>query len=59
MAPPKEEVKKSTASDEVKIASHGTPLLVLYGSNLGTAKQMANEFAEDGKAKGFDDNGTA
>ncbi|WOI43058.1 bifunctional cytochrome P450/NADPH--P450 reductase [Bacillus altitudinis] len=54
MAPPKEEVKKSTASAEAKIASHGTPLLVLYGSNLGTAKQMANEFAEDGKAKGFD-----
>lgn len=54
MAPPKEEPTKSTASAEVKIASHGTPLLVLYGSNLGTAKQMANEFAEDGKAKGFD-----
>ncbi|MBU8968112.1 bifunctional cytochrome P450/NADPH--P450 reductase [Bacillus altitudinis] len=54
MAPPKEEPKKSTASAEAKIASHGTPLLVLYGSNLGTAKQMANEFAEDGKAKGFD-----
>ena len=54
MAPPKEEPKKSTASVEAKIASHGTPLLVLYGSNLGTAKQMANEFAEDGKAKGFD-----
>ncbi|PCK21303.1 NADPH--cytochrome reductase [Bacillus pumilus] len=54
MAPPKEEPKKSTASAEPKVASHGTPLLVLYGSNLGTAKQMANEFAEDGKAKGFD-----
>ncbi|MEK5497332.1 bifunctional cytochrome P450/NADPH--P450 reductase [Bacillus sp. FSL M8-0077] len=54
MAPPKEEVKKNMASAEAKIASHGTPLLVLYGSNLGTAKQMANEFAEDGKAKGFD-----
>lgn len=54
MASPKEEPTKSTASAEVKIASHGTPLLVLYGSNLGTAKQMANEFAEDGKAKGFD-----
>ncbi|MGD6974565.1 bifunctional cytochrome P450/NADPH--P450 reductase [Bacillus altitudinis] len=54
MAPPKEEPKKNTASAEGKVASHGTPLLVLYGSNLGTAKQMANEFAEDGKAKGFD-----
>ncbi|APP17004.1 MULTISPECIES: bifunctional cytochrome P450/NADPH--P450 reductase [Bacillus] len=54
MAPPKEEPTKSTASAEAKIASHGTPLLVLYGSNLGAAKQMANEFAEDGKAKGFD-----
>ncbi|MEH2999368.1 bifunctional cytochrome P450/NADPH--P450 reductase [Bacillus pumilus] len=54
MAPPKEEAKKSTKSDESKVASHGTPLLVLYGSNLGTAQQIANEFAEDGKAKGFD-----
>ncbi|BBP89703.1 hypothetical protein BsIDN1_33210 [Bacillus safensis] len=54
MAPPKEESKKSTKSSESKVASHGTPLLVLYGSNLGTAKQIANELAEDGKAKGFD-----
>lgn len=54
MAPPKEEPKKSTASAASKVASHGTPLLILYGSNLGTAKQMANEFAEDGQAKGFD-----
>lgn len=54
MSPPKEELKKNAASDQSQVASHGTPLLVLYGSNLGTAQQMANEFAEDGKAKGFD-----
>ncbi|OLP66294.1 putative bifunctional P-450/NADPH-P450 reductase 2 [Bacillus pumilus] len=54
MSPPKEEPKKRAASTTPKVASHGTPLLVLYGSNLGTAQQMANEFADDGKAKGFD-----
>ncbi|MEI4790467.1 bifunctional cytochrome P450/NADPH--P450 reductase [Bacillus sp. FJAT-53060] len=54
MPPTKEESKKSNATNESKVASHGTPLLVLYGSNLGTAQQMANEFAEDGKSKGFD-----
>ncbi|MCY7540696.1 bifunctional cytochrome P450/NADPH--P450 reductase [Bacillus pumilus] len=54
MVPPKEETKKSTTTDESKVKSHGTPLLVLYGSNLGTAQQIANELAEEGKAKGFD-----
>ncbi|KMY19547.1 NADPH--cytochrome P450 reductase [Bacillus pumilus] len=54
MVPPKEETKKSTKTDESKVESHGTPLLVLYGSNLGTAQQIANELAEEGKAKGFD-----
>jgi cytochrome P450/NADPH-cytochrome P450 reductase len=32
---------------------HGTPLLVLYGSNLGTAEEVARRVAEWGEAGGF------
>jgi cytochrome P450/NADPH-cytochrome P450 reductase len=32
---------------------HRTPLLVLYGSNLGTAEGLARQIAEDGLAQGF------
>jgi len=31
----------------------GNPLLVLYGSNLGTSERIATEIAEDGRARGF------
>ena len=34
-------------------AAHGTPLLVLYGSNLGTAEQLARRIAQDGEGHGF------
>jgi cytochrome P450/NADPH-cytochrome P450 reductase len=37
----------------VSIQAHHTPLLVLYGSNLGTAEDLAELIAADGKAKGF------
>lgn len=33
---------------------HGTPLLVLFGSNLGTAEGIATRIAQDGSARGFD-----
>jgi cytochrome P450/NADPH-cytochrome P450 reductase len=33
--------------------AHHTPLLVLYGSNLGTCEDLAERIAADGKAKGF------
>ena len=33
--------------------SHATPLLVLYGSNLGTAEGIARDMAERGEANGF------
>ncbi|MGE6632199.1 bifunctional cytochrome P450/NADPH--P450 reductase [Bacillus sp. NPDC077027] len=49
---PKEDERSSVK--QTTIPSHGTPLFVLYGSNMGTAQQMANELADDGKAKGFD-----
>jgi len=32
---------------------HRTPLLVLYGSNLGTAEEVARRVAESGEAGGF------
>ena len=32
---------------------HGTPLLVLYGSNLGTAEEIARRIGQDGEAHGF------
>ncbi len=31
----------------------GTPLLVLYGSNLGTAEEIAHQIADDGRTHGF------
>jgi cytochrome P450/NADPH-cytochrome P450 reductase len=36
------------------IAKHHTPLLVLFGSNMGTAEDLARQVAEDGEIKGFD-----
>jgi cytochrome P450/NADPH-cytochrome P450 reductase len=35
------------------VPRHGTPLLVLYGSNLGTAEEVAGRIAQDGEAYGF------
>jgi cytochrome P450/NADPH-cytochrome P450 reductase len=32
---------------------HGTPLLVLYGSNMGMAEDLANRIGEDGERMGF------
>jgi cytochrome P450 / NADPH-cytochrome P450 reductase len=32
---------------------HGTPLLVLYGSNMGTAEGVAQRVADQGRARGF------
>jgi cytochrome P450/NADPH-cytochrome P450 reductase len=34
-------------------ASHATPLLVLYGSNLGTAEELARRIGQAGEAHGF------
>ena len=34
-------------------AAHGRPLLVLYGSNLGTAEGLARAIAEDAAHRGF------
>ena len=32
---------------------HGTPLLVLFGSNLGTAEGVANKIGQDGSDRGY------
>jgi cytochrome P450/NADPH-cytochrome P450 reductase len=32
---------------------HNTPLLVLFGSNLGTAENLAHRIADDGATRGF------
>ena len=34
-------------------ASHGTKLAVLFGSNMGTAEELARSIAESGEANGF------
>lgn len=45
--------------DEQRITDHGqrtrheTPLLVLYGSNMGTAEELARRMAQDGEDNGF------
>jgi cytochrome P450/NADPH-cytochrome P450 reductase len=36
------------------VAAHGTPLLVLFGSNLGTSEDIARHIGETGAAQGFD-----
>ncbi|HEV2654456.1 MAG TPA: cytochrome P450 [Ktedonobacteraceae bacterium] len=37
----------------VVATQHATPLLVLFGSNLGTSEDIAHRIGEDGKARGF------
>ena len=36
------------------VARHGTPLRVLFGSNLGTAEAIATRLAQEGTERGFD-----
>ncbi|MCY8204193.1 bifunctional cytochrome P450/NADPH--P450 reductase CypB [Bacillus sp. N12A5] len=45
-------IKTETKPKETK-PKHGTPLLVLYGSNLGTAEGIAGELAAYGRQLGF------
>lgn len=48
------ESHESSGSQSAAIASHGTPLLVLFGSNMGTAEGIARELADTGRYKGFE-----
>ena len=38
---------------ESLVDAHGTPMLLLYGSNLGTSEGVARELAEKGRQQGF------
>ncbi|MDZ5712727.1 bifunctional cytochrome P450/NADPH--P450 reductase [Jeotgalibacillus haloalkalitolerans] len=51
---PVKESHEASESQEAAIASHGTPLLVLYGSNMGTAEGIALELADTARFKGFE-----
>jgi cytochrome P450/NADPH-cytochrome P450 reductase len=42
------------AAPEPLVTRHGTPLAVLFGSNLGTAEALATTLAGEGTARGFD-----
>ena len=35
------------------VSQHHTPLLILYGSNLGSAEDLAQRIAQDGSTRGF------
>jgi cytochrome P450/NADPH-cytochrome P450 reductase len=41
------------AAPPARIPSHGTPLLVLFGSNLGTSEEIARGIADAATAQGF------
>jgi cytochrome P450 / NADPH-cytochrome P450 reductase len=56
--PPGRPVVRATAAAAAPVLAssgprHATPLLVLYGSNLGTAEEVARRVAESGEAGGF------
>ena len=64
VSPRKPEMSFTVASPEPKSAdkgatassiesAHGTPLLVLFGSNMGTAEGIARDLAETGKRQGY------
>jgi cytochrome P450 / NADPH-cytochrome P450 reductase len=41
------------ATGQVRAGAHGTPLTVLFGSNLGTAEAIAGRLAQQGVQRGF------
>jgi cytochrome P450/NADPH-cytochrome P450 reductase len=43
----------ATPAASPAVAAHGTPLLVLFGSNLGTSEEFARQIAEAGERNGF------
>src|SRR5205823_13240016 len=44
---------KAVGTPAKAVKAHHTPLLVLYGSNLGTSEDIAEQIAADGKLWGF------
>jgi cytochrome P450/NADPH-cytochrome P450 reductase len=51
VAPPRAEAA-AEAPPAPALPEHHTPLLVLYGSNMGTSEALAHRIADDGEAKG-------
>ncbi|HVG33798.1 MAG TPA: cytochrome P450 [Pyrinomonadaceae bacterium] len=47
------EISLQTAAQTRKTERHETPLLALYGSNMGTAEELARRIAEDAEENGF------
>ena len=45
--------EKQRTKDEGQRTKHQTPLLVLYGSNMGTAEEIARRIAQDAEENGF------
>ncbi|HZW52982.1 MAG TPA: cytochrome P450 [Candidatus Elarobacter sp.] len=43
----------AAAAPPAAVPSHGTPLLVLFGSNLGTSEEIARSVADAAAAQGF------
>ena len=41
------------AKSDVAVPSHGTPLLLLYGSNSGASEAFARRMASDGQIRGY------
>ncbi|MEH2613076.1 cytochrome P450 [Bradyrhizobium sp. AZCC 1693] len=50
---PSESVATPAAAKPAALGKHGTPLLVLFGSNFGTAEDTARRIASDADAHGF------
>ena len=46
--------RENAKSDPSEAFAHHTPMLALYGSNLGTAEGIAREVADAAKHQGFD-----
>ncbi|MEM7213449.1 MAG: cytochrome P450, partial [Pseudomonadota bacterium] len=51
---PDEIAEGDSLADSAKRPSHGTPALVLYGSNLGTTEEFARTIARDAELNGFE-----
>ncbi|MEW6128519.1 MAG: cytochrome P450 [Acidobacteriota bacterium] len=48
------EISRSEITSETAVRrQHDTPLLVLFGSNMGTAEELARQMAQDGEDNGF------
>ncbi|MEV6682278.1 cytochrome P450 [Streptomyces erythrochromogenes] len=45
--------RTEAAGATVTAPGHGTPLTVLFGSNLGTAEQLAGQLAREGNERGY------